>query len=205
MKVNMDNKMIKAVIFDYGGVVKASDCHFTDDIAKVYGVSKEKLIKVFTEPLCQLNRGDISEENFWEKLSSGLKKKGPNDPRESFRHVYKKFFQIFPEIINLVKELKEKGIKTGVLSNAIKIHADVIREYKGYEPFDVVILSYEVGMIKPEKEIYQLTLDKLGVKAEEAVFIDDKENNLVPAKELGMKIILAKNSKQIIREVYLLI
>jgi len=197
--------MIKAVIFDYGGVVKARDSHFTDDIAKIYGVSKEGLLRVFTEPLRQLNKGDISEENFWEKLSSGLNKKGPEDPEESFRQAYKKFFQIFPDIIDLVKELKEKRVKTAVLSNTIKIHADVIKEYNGYEPFDVIILSCDVGIAKPEKEIYQLTLNKLQLKAEEAIFIDDREENLLPAKELGMKTILAKNSKQIIRDVHSLI
>jgi putative hydrolase of the HAD superfamily len=56
-------------------------------------------------------------------------------------------------------------------------------------------------MRKPELKIYRLTLKKLKVKPEECIFIDDKEKNLKPAKKLGIKTVLAKNPKQVIRDV----
>ena len=56
-------------------------------------------------------------------------------------------------------------------------------------------------MMKPEPEIYSLAVNKLEIKPEECIFVDDKEENLVPANKMGMKTVLAKNPKQIIKEV----
>jgi putative hydrolase of the HAD superfamily len=64
-------------------------------------------------------------------------------------------------------------------------------------------LSCDVGMVKPDKEIYELLVERLkenGVVSEETVFIDDKEENLVPARELGIETILFEDSEQMIRD-----
>jgi len=195
----LKTKMIKAVIFDYGGVVKQMSDAFIRNVAKSFNIDEEEFLEVYRKPLSPLLRGTMSEENFWKNCSSQLNL--PDNFKQLYKGIYKKFFHIFSEIIDLVEELKKKGIITAVLSNVSRMHADMIREYKGYEFFDVVILSCEVGIVKPEKEIYQLTLDKLGIKGEEAIFIDDREENLVPARELGIKTVLAQSSEQIIREV----
>ena len=70
-----------------------------------------------------------------------------------------------------------------------------------YDKFDVVIASCKEGFVKPEIEIYQLALERLGVIPEESVFVDDKQANLNPAIEMGFEVILAENPEQIIRDV----
>ena len=104
-------------------------------------------------------------------------------------------------MIRFVKKIRSKGIKTAVLSNTIESHLRVIRNPLGYKAFDVVISSCRVGARKPEIKIYKILLKKLKAKAKECIFIDDLNENLKPAKKLGMKVVLAKNPKQIIKDV----
>ena len=67
-----------------------------------------------------------------------------------------------------------------------------------YEQFDHIIASYEVKMIKPDPRIYQLTLDKIGCKGQEAVFIDDTDEFIQAAQKIGIHGIHFKNRKQAI-------
>ena len=199
--------MIKAVIFDYGGVMKSSH-PLSMDIATIYNISVEEVEKVkkITTPFFSLlQRGLINEQEFWQKFSDAIKKPIPQNYKELLREIYEKTLVLFPEMIEFVKKLKDKGIKTAVLSNITKFQAEIIRKNNGYKEFDVLVLSYEEKLEKPELNIYLSVIKKLGVEPEECVFIDDKEKNLAPAKSLGMKTVLAKNSGQIIKDVFSII
>jgi len=189
--------MIKAVIFDYGGVVKSPHSSL-EDIAVTCGVPIEILTKKIQPFLKLFHKGLITENQFWKQFSSAFKKPIPKNKRDLWRKGFEETFCIYPEIISFVQKLKARGIKTAVLSNTIKPHTDIITKHDGYKDFDVVILSCEVNLQKPNPEIYLLTIKQLRVKPEECVFIDDKDEHLRPAKELGIKIILAKNPKQVI-------
>ena len=199
--------MIKAVIFDYGGVMKSSH-PLSMDIATIYNISVEEVEKVkkITIPFFSLlQRGLINEQEFWQKFSDVIKKPIPQNYKELLREIYEKTLVLFPEMIEFVKKLKDKGIKTAVLSNITKFQAEIIRKNNGYKEFDVLVLSYEEKLEKPELNIYLSVIKKLGVEPEECVFVDDKEKNLAPAKSLGMKTVLAKNSGQIIKDVFSII
>ncbi|MFC2143884.1 HAD-IA family hydrolase [Candidatus Aenigmatarchaeota archaeon] len=65
--------------------------------------------------------------------------------------------------------------------------------------FEPAILSCEIGMAKPHKEIFELALQKLGLKSEECVFIDDREEHLDTPKSMGFKVIHYKDSEQLIK------
>lgn len=108
-------------------------------------------------------------------------------------------FLINSEISEFIKKLKAKGIKTAILSNSIN------RKQEELGIFDATIFSGDVGLLKPDPEIYLLATKELNVEPKECIFIDDLEENLLPAKKLGMKIILAKNTKQIIEDVLLIL
>lgn len=69
-----------------------------------------------------------------------------------------------------------------------------------YDPFDVLILSHELGVIKPDPMIYEIALQKVGDRAERCIFIDDVEGNLPPASKLGMKTIHHKDFNSTINE-----
>jgi putative hydrolase of the HAD superfamily len=88
-----------------------------------------------------------------------------------------------------------------VLSNVIEPTYNVIEAAGYYDLFDEVIASCNVGYVKPEAEIYKIALERLGVTAEESVFIDDQQYCLDPAAKMGFKAILAQNPEQIISDV----
>lgn len=82
-------------------------------------------------------------------------------------------------------------------------NANAIREHGVYDNFDFAVLSYEQGFAKPDPEIYDIALKKLGegIKPAEIVFLDDKEECLVPARKIGIKTILVQSHEQAIRDV----
>ncbi len=107
-----------------------------------------------------------------------------------------------PEMETLINELRSKNYKVGLLSNVIPNTAKDIREHGGYRSFDFTVLSYELGIAKPELDIYEFAMKQLtDTKPSEVVFIDDQERCLIPAREMGIRTILAMNTKQIITDV----
>ena len=195
--------MIKAVIFDYGGVLK-KEFPLTPHIAELFDISVEdvKKFKPQTVPMFKLlNKGLISEDEFWSKVAPVFNKVAPENHKKLNREIYRKNFSLHKKVFALAESLKNRGLKVAILSNIVEFQADIIRENKGYDNFDVVVLSYVEKLSKPESDIYKLTIKKLDVKPEECIFVDDKEENLVPAMELGMKTVLAKEPSQIIKDV----
>lgn len=99
-------------------------------------------------------------------------------------------------MIERVRQLR-KNYKIALLSNMGPETLDgVFSEQERAELFDEVIISSEVGMIKPSLDIFELTLERLGVPADETVFIDDRPTNVDGAERIGIKTILFSTNKQ---------
>jgi putative hydrolase of the HAD superfamily len=92
-----------------------------------------------------------------------------------------------PDMIAWQKQLKERGLRTAILSNmGDTVLANIEREFDWLPQFDVLIWSFQHNMAKPDPAIYKLTLDRLGTRPEETVFIDDKQPNIDAAQALGL-------------------
>ncbi|MFD9735534.1 HAD-IA family hydrolase [Umezawaea sp. NPDC059074] len=88
-----------------------------------------------------------------------------------------------PPLLTVVREVRGRGVKTGLLSNADGLWAPP-REWAGL--FDVAVVSGEVGMAKPDVDIYLLAAERLGLAPGECVFVDDLAVNVRGAAEAGM-------------------
>jgi epoxide hydrolase-like predicted phosphatase len=197
--------MIKAIIFDYNGVVKAINKYFFDDVELIFGLSseeKENAKKVTRDIFEQFDKGLLDEDSFWLKFSQRINKPMPANAKESARKLFNEHFELYEEVVNMVKNLKTDGCITAVLSDTFPYMAEITRERHGYDYFDKVYLSCEVGFVKPQKEFYELVVKDLAVLPGECIFIDDSESNLLPAEKLGMKTILAKNPDQIVKDIW---
>jgi putative hydrolase of the HAD superfamily len=92
-----------------------------------------------------------------------------------------------PEVWALASEARARGIRTAILSNCGPEVFDQLRAERRLEEwFDAVIVSWEVGLVKPDRAIYELCLGRLGVRAEEPLFVDDRVENLEGAAGVGI-------------------
>ncbi len=186
--------MIKAVLFDYGGVLSSGGKNFRAAVAKLLDVAPgdTKIEQVSTK----LWDGQITSKSFFQELSQ---LHGKTITPEDFLAV-SGIMDKNQRVYDLAAQLRQYGIKTGMLSNMYKSSADSLRQGGHYDNFDPIILSFEQTMSKPNPEFYQHAIDQLGVKPEEVLFIDDQERFLPPARELGMHVIKADSEDQIVAD-----
>lgn len=194
--------MIKAVIFDAGGVLHSSESkHIQADIVTTLGITDDQFLKSRETLRPLFLTGKITEDEFWKRFYEITKAAIPLPEGESlWAREFRKRYRVFDDVLHVVDQLKQLGYQVAVLSNSIEPHSVVNREMGVYAPFPLVVLSQEVSLIKPDPKIYEYTLEKLRVAPEEAVFIDDLEKNILAARNVGMKGIVFENCEQMKQE-----
>lgn len=185
--------MIRAVIFDCFGVLVGRGFSATYEAA---GGDPIKDAVFIENTLQKLNTGAISNQLFAATVSSKL---GITEQR--WEEVIREDEKPNIELLEYIQTELKPAYKIGLLSNT-SVGVIEHRIPAAYlDVFDEKVLSAEVHLVKPQHEIYNLILDKLGISADEAIFIDDREKYVRPAQELGMSAILYKSNSQTIREV----
>lgn len=100
-------------------------------------------------------------------------------------------------LLGCIQILRERGVAIGMLSNLGRgWFNEFFPEGAVRDLFDDIIISGEVGMAKPQPEIYQLALERLGIEPKEAVFVDDRESNCEGARAVGMAAIFYQDFEQ---------
>ena len=136
------------------------------------------------------DKGIISEDEVFERLSklSGVSKKEIFDSFEDFAILNE-------DVVTTLRELKKLGYKIVVLSNCYdSVLERRIKQFNLEDIFDDVIISYQIGMIKPYKEIFEYAYKKHCNKDDEIYFMDDQEINLTSPRELGWNVIQYKEN-----------
>jgi epoxide hydrolase-like predicted phosphatase len=178
---------IKAVIFDLAGVV-LFPIHgtFNSLLAERLDAPFEEVERVLSDHTNDLwDTNDISDDEFYDHLLTELNQ--PLDRKTIIRKFVVDDFYIDQEMLALIRVLR-KTYTTALLTNfPAHVHGFMQRSWIVDGAFDHLIVSADVKMIKPDPRIYQLTLDRVGCQAHEAVFIDDRKNNIEAAEALGIK------------------
>ncbi len=141
--------------------------------------------------------GDITEEAHWKALARRL-----NRPREA-NALRDEFFagDVADQVlIDFIRSLRPRW-KTGLISNAWSGMRAYIAGKKFDDAFDHLVISAEVGMVKPQAGIYLHALEQLDVQPGEAIFVDDFIENVEGARAVGMSAIHFKDTRQAIREI----
>jgi epoxide hydrolase-like predicted phosphatase len=187
---------IKSVIFDWGGVLIENPAPgLVQYCALALNVSKEKYEKAYLKFAADFQKNLISEDTFWDRISSELKVPKPKAP-SLWADAFKAAYIPKKEMFTLAAELKEKGHKTAVLSNT-EVPAMQYFYRLGYDMFDVTVFSCSEGTIKPERKIFEIALAKLDCASEQSVFIDDNPEFIEAAEEHGLHAILFESIEKI--------
>jgi putative hydrolase of the HAD superfamily len=202
---------VRAIVSDFGGVLTtpllASFMAIQDEV----GISAEVLGKAMREgleegeelPLFRLERGEISEDEFLAGLSEGLERHLGHRPQlHRFRETFFGALRPNEEMIELMRELRRRGLRMAMLTNNVREWEPLWRSMLPVdEIFETIVDSAFVGCRKPEPRIYQLTLERIGLPAEACLFVDDLEVNCAAARGAGMAAVHFRDNEQAIAEI----
>ena len=204
---------IKAVIFDFGGVLcfhpTAEQIAQAAQTARVSVADFERAL--WTNRL-EYDAGRIEPGAYWQEVAELAGSPIENAGR-ALEHLDVEFWSRFDErMLAWVRLLRGHGIATAVLSNlprplgealkrsgASPLRADGSNERAGFlEHFDHVTFSYELGLVKPERAIYEHAIGGLGVSGGEALFLDDRPRNIEGAIHAGLQAVLYTNWEEFV-------
>jgi epoxide hydrolase-like predicted phosphatase len=192
---------IRAVIFDMGGVIlRTEDLTSRTNLAKKFGLTRKELEAiVFQSPeSVQAELGEFSAAQHWKNMARRLN--FPESELDEFQRAYWDGDAVDTQLEQYIRGLRPR-YKTGLLSNAWHGAREKATDlYTFLTAFDVVIFSADVHLRKPDPRIFHLMIARLGVKAQEAVFVDDFMNNIEGAQAVGLKTVLFKGREDAVRQ-----
>ena len=197
----------RALIVDFGGVLTTPIQDSMQAFADETGIELQDLVRVALAAYADqsdslvfdFETGKLSEEDFSLQLAQRIAQATGTqpDPEALVARMFRNM-RLEEGMVDVVGRAKASGYKTALLSNSwgLGTYPRALLE----ELFDVIVISGEVGMRKPDPEIFRLTADKLGVPAEACVFVDDHPGHLKGALGEGMTTVLHRSPAQTITE-----
>ncbi len=183
-------RMIKAVIFDVGGVlIRTEDYTSRQKWEQKLGLAPgESEQIVFNSKMGQkAQRGEISNEALWSWIGTRLDLR--NEQLAAFRAGFWAGDVLNTQLVAYIRSLRP-AYQTAIISNATDgLRASLTEEFQIADAFDLIVGSAEEKIMKPDPQIYQITLDRLGRQPQESVFIDDFAHNIAAARSLDMFVI----------------
>jgi putative hydrolase of the HAD superfamily len=186
---------VKGLIVDFGGVLTTNVFASFKAFCREEGLPEDSVKNMFRERgeglalLRELEKGELTADEFSQKFAPLLGVSPDN-------LVERLFGGVGPDepMVDAVRRARAAGIKTGLISNSWG-------EGLAYDPalleelFDAVVISGDVGLHKPQAEIFLLGAERIGVAPEQCVFVDDLRENCEGAEAVGMKAILHRGSE----------
>lgn len=196
--------MIKAIIFDLGGVILKHRFDLIGYIlSQIFPISQEEGNKFWMEYRVRLLTGDFSSRQFLKEIKQRQKSKDSLDELfKKWQELYIENAEIDWQVLDFVCQLKNK-YKVYLLTDTIDIHDEYNKNRKIYEKFDRVFKSHEEKLSKAEgKQIFSNILRKINFTASECIFIDDLVEYVKTAENAGIKGIVFKNLPQLKQELH---
>ncbi|MFZ2189681.1 MAG: HAD family phosphatase [Candidatus Magasanikiibacteriota bacterium] len=177
------------IVFDLSGVFLNKGMKVAiKRISNKYNLEPEKIRFVLNGSFAEEYRsGLIDVVDFWEKAKNKL---GVEDIA-GVKQIFFDSYEPQKSSVELIKQIKSKGIRVGYLSNSPKDRTEYLdKKYNFISLFDFGLFSFDAHLCKPDKKVYEKLLEDFDLKAEDVIYTDDVQKNLEPAKELGIKTVL---------------
>ena len=191
---------IKAVFFDLGGVIVRTEFQVPrQQLADRLGMDYDDLYRLVfdSDTSNRATVGEISSDEHWAFVMQRLRR--PPSEVESIRREFFAGDIVDRTLLDYIRSLRGK-YKTGLISNAWGDLRDFIAREKFDDAFDKMIISAEVGAMKPATKIFRIALEQFGVSPNEAVFVDDVYANIQACEKVGMKGILFKDPETALQQ-----
>ena len=191
---------IRAVIMDYGEVLcLLPSSPDINRVAEIFRMNPQSFLPIYMQSRAPYDRGDVSPAEYWDNFAAQAGVKVDAHALEDIRRLDIEMWCRHNEpMIRWVEQIHAAGYKTAILSN---MHLDLAghlrKHFSWLGNFDHHIFSAEVRSVKPEPPIYQRSIDALGVRPAEALFIDDREENLHQARVAGIRTIRFQSIPQL--------
>ena len=188
---------LRAIFFDLGGVILRTEYQAPRErLAERLNLTYEDISRVVfeAETARKASIGEISVEEHW--LAVTRKLRLPATEAESIRTEFFAGDVIDRDLLDFIRSLRPR-YKTGVISNAWGDLREYIVKHQFDDAFDTLTISAEIGMMKPQPEVYQWALKQAQVEANEAAFVDDMPKNIEAANALGMHGIIFRDPAQV--------
>jgi putative hydrolase of the HAD superfamily len=195
-----DTQAIRAVILDYGDVISLPrDPAVLGEMAAIFKVPEDEFWKHYDFFRHEYDRGTFDADEYWKRIGEKAGCAPTKDDIARLREAdVRMWARLNQGILRWADQLRATGFKTAVLSN---MHHDMVERVRANgewsRRFDCLTLSSAIKMAKPEPEIFKYCLKSLGVAAEEALFIDDREPNVRAAEQVGIRGIVAPSTKEL--------
>lgn len=191
----------RAIVFDFGGILIGSPNReaVAEFLKSSFKLTDKEFIEVNKERKKAMKAGQSGDE-FWLQYAKAKEIVLSDHWHNEFQKVIWESIEVSHEMYALIDELKDEGLKVALLSNADPFLSKMIREFGLYHPFNPCLLSCEIGVEKPNPRAYSILLEKLKLSGEEVLFIDDRLENVLEAKRLGIDAILFESPKKIREE-----
>lgn len=189
---------LRGLLVDFGGVLTTNIWESFDAFCENEGLERGTVLELFRGDgealalLRSLERGAVTDSEFERDFGEIL-----GVPPEGL--IDRLFGGLSPEqaMIDAVSSAREAGIRTGLISNS---WGTGIYERAPLRIFDATVISGDVGLHKPQPEIYELGAERIGIEATACVFVDDLRENVAGAEAVGMRAILHRDPETTIQE-----
>jgi len=196
----MPQSTIEAVVFDYGGVL----CHppataEIDKLAAMFGLPRDKFWRMYGRLRGPYDRGVIDAREYWRTMAQCAGVLLSEAQLASLEVIDLAMWSGYNEsMLALAAQLKEAGIKTGILSNMLTGMLEKLRAEVDWLPlFDVQVYSCDLGLAKPDEAIYARVIEELGVAPSRTLFVDDLAANVDGARRAGLQALIFESESQL--------
>ncbi len=191
---------IRAVVFDYGGVIcRLPTRSEWDELAAAAGLPVDRFIAAYPGSREPYDRGLVRGDGFWQAFGDACGVNYTTAERQRLIEIDMRVWEtIEPAVVAMARQLRRAGFVTGILSN---MHADLLERIRQgrrwLDAFEVSVFSCDLGLVKPEAQIYRSLLDRLRLEPAQVLFIDDVPANIEAARAAGLHGIVFASAEQL--------
>ena len=201
--MNDEDGDIRAIVFDFGGVLITTIANQIGKVAATHDVQSSVMHEVLlgprrsgeNHPWHRAERGELAIADIQGLLAPWAERAGFSLVGDEIERLLAPGeYTVVTKMLDRIEDLRADGLLTGLLTNTFAEFRPTMQRDIDFGLFDVVVESFAVGARKPESAIYTATADRLGVDHREIVYLDDFDQNLEPARELGWHTILVADA-----------